>query len=424
MQGKLKKFSWLALLCGLLAVCVRSARPVDADLFASMGTPLPREVSRDFAAAQGVQILQLTDDPYGSEISDYDIPVYQSETRRLFWNTLLHPETNEWAFFTAQWPELKPRMVIRRVAPNAETAHMDISYDARIATYPRVNDSGDSWDFYGLLLQEEFQELRITEQNYPLREGDSIVTSPASWDAKAERYLMAYGINSDLFLVYADGGNQFAQVGPWQPTLTDLSGDPRRRENDTRLARVRINPVHASLLLFRRYGVGDLWMHDIRASMNQSVRISDVVKTSNPQWTPDGIRVGAKEHGVWVERTVATLLGDGVGKRSIANVKKKVMGAFGGLRPEGAVFYAAYSRDGTYVAVATDHRQSGGGKLYLLDTKTGKTRLLCDLRSSGADARGQPRIGFLEGQSALLFSSDHSAGLEDVSPPQIFMVRW
>lgn len=424
MQGKLKQFSWLALLCGLLAVCVRSARPVDADLFASMGTPLPREVSRDFSAAHGVQILQLTDDPYGSELSDNDIPVYQSGARRLFWNTLLDPETNEWAFFTALWPEFKPRMVVRRLAPNAETTHMDISYDGRIATYPRLNDSAESWDFYGILLQDEFQELRITEQNYPLREGDSIVTSPASWDAKAERYLMAYGVNSDLFLVYADGGNQFAQVGPWQPTLTDFNTNLRGKEGDMRLARVRINPVHSSLLLFRRDGTSDLWMHDIRASRNQSVRLSDVVKTSNPQWTPDGMRVGAKEQGLWVERTVATLLGNKVDKLSVTNVKKKVLGTFGGLRPEGAVFYAAYSRDGRHVAIATDHRQSGGGKLYLFDRKTGKTRLLCDLRSLGAENRGQPRIGFLEDQSALLFSSDYSAGLEQVEPPQVFMVRW
>ncbi len=424
MLGKLKEFSWLALLCGLLAVCVRSARPVDSDLFAFMGTPLPRDVSRDFVAANGVQVLQLTDDPYGSELSDNDIPLYQPETRRIFWNTLLDPGTNEWALFSAQWPEWKPRLIIRRMAPNAETTHMDMSYDRHIITYPRVNDDGDSWDFYGIPLQEnDLQELRITQKNHPLKNGDTIVTSPASWDAKVERYLMSYGINSEIYLVYADGGDQFAQVGPWQPTVTDLMQEPSRREKNTRLARVRLNPAYPSLLLFRRQGVGDLWLQDIRTGSKPSVRLSDE-KSANALWTPDGGRVGAKEQGMWVERSVATLLGNVVDKLNVTNIKKKVIGAFGGLRQEGAALFASYSADGKYVAVVTDHRQNGGGKLYLMDLKSGKTRLLCDLRYHGSQLRGQPRIGFLEGQTALVFSSDQSAGLEEVNPPQLFMVRW
>lgn len=423
MLGKLKQFLWLGLLCGLLAVCVRSARPTDSDLFAFMDMPLPRDVSREFVAANGVQVLQLTDDPYGSELSDYDIPFYQPETRRLFWNTLLDPETNEWALFSAQWPEWKPRLIIRRIAPSADSTHMDMSYDRRIVTYPRVNDGGDSWDLYGIPLSEDnLQELRITEKNYPLKAGDSIVTSPASWDAKLERYLMAFGINSDLFLVYADGGNQFSQVGPWQPAITDLSQDPRRRERDTRLARVRLNPAYASLLLFRRHGVTDLWLQDVRAGAMPSVRLTDE-KPANAQWTPDGGRVGAKEHGMWIERNVATLLGNVVDKLNVKSVKRKVIGSFGGLRPEGAALYASYSADGKYVAIVTDHRQNGGGKLYIVELRTGKTQLLCDLRY-GMQSRGQPRMGFVEGQSALVFSSDQSSGRDEINPPQLFMVRW
>lgn len=73
--------------------------------------------------------------------------------------------------------------------------------------------------------------------------------------------------------------------------------------------------------------------------------------------------------------------------------------------------------------MATRYDEEPGGSLWLMNRKTGQAAHLCKARYFGPVVAGQPRMGFIDRDRALAFSSDNSVGGSSSQPPQIFVVR-
>ena len=191
---------------------------------------------------------------------------------------------------------------------------------------------------------------------------------------------------------------------------------PSHRDHSS-FHRIRLNPAFANLLYYRRNGVRDNWAVDLFAPAPKSRRITDYQASIHATWTPDGRILAGSMKGPWMEWTVAD--SDG---RLLSQIASRGMGSFGRNGRPG-IFYGCYSNDGQRLAVATRYDQEPGGSLWLMNRETGKAAYLCKTRYFGPVVAGQPRLGFIDHDRAIVFSSDNSVGRSASQPPQIFLVR-
>jgi len=395
-------------------------------------------VARSFQAASGVQVTQITDFRFGNQLSYYDIPCYAPSIERLVYNTVVSvppgksPKKNKpnkdsgylngavWGVVSCRLDGSDPRLLVTRLPATSSTVRIDMSQDGKLVTYTRFNDAPDSgWDLYGFRpgVGRQVEEFRITQLRTLAESTNRVKTSPAAWDARAAKYLCSFSIDDTVWLVYDDGKGPGGNRGPTSAPLTDLADFPERRQSETSFHRIRLNPAFANLLYYRRNGVRDNWAVDLFAPAPKSRRITDYQASIHATWTPDGRILAGSMKGPWMEWTVAD--SDG---RLLSQIASRGMGSFGRNGRPG-IFYGCYSNDGQRLAVATRYDQEPGGSLWLMNRETGKAAYLCKTRYFGPVVAGQPRLGFIDHDRAIVFSSDNSVGRSASQPPQIFLVR-
>jgi hypothetical protein len=292
---------------------------------------------------------------------------------------------------------------------------LDLSHDGKLVTYSRCNDEGESgWDLYGLWLGDgrNAEEFRITRLRTPVALTAKVKTSPPSWDQRVKKYLCAFSIDENVHLVYHDGTSPAGTAN-----LTDLIEFPERRGADTSFHRLRVNPVFPHLLYYRRNGVKDNWVVDLSERPMKSRRISTYSASIHATWSGDGRILAGSMHGPWVEWSIAES-----GGRLRAEFPKREIGPFGSNGKPG-IFYGCYAKDHPWLAVATRYDQEPGGSLWLMHLETGKATYLCKTRYFGPNTAGQPRLGFIDNDRALVFSSDDSHGRSAPQPSQVYIVR-
>ncbi len=395
------------------------------------------DVSKLFDAAAGIKVNQITNSPFGNQLSYYDIPCYSSPAGRLFYNTIVSiPEGKKgkknkpgkgsgqrdsaiWGVVSSRLDGADARLLVTRTPATTSTVRADMSHDGKLVTYTRSNADGEGWDLYGFRVGagRAIEETRITHLNTPLGSTNKVKTSPPTWDARSGKYLCVFSIDQKVYLVHDDGTSPAGGRVPYAAPLTDLADFPSRKEEDPSFHRIRLNPVFPHLLYYRRNGVKDNWVIDLSQARPVSRRITDYAASIHATWSADGSILAGAMNGTWVEWAVSDNTG-----QLLESFAQREAGPFGHNNRPG-VFYGCYSDDGKRLAIATRYDQEPGGSLWLLDRQTGKTAYLCRARYFGPVTAGQPRMRFVDDDRALVFSSDNSAGMDDSLPPQIFVVR-
>jgi len=407
-------------------------------LAANEGTDYPQQVedvSAAFEAAPGVQVTQITNSALGNQLSYYDIPCYAPTPDRLIYNTIVSApqgkkakpnkpgkgaETSTWGVVSSRTDGTNPKLLVRRIPATSSTVRVDMSQDGNLVTYTRLNDAaGTGWDLYGFRTGngKAVDEFRITHLQTPFGLPNKVKTSPPVWDAKRKKHLCAFSIDEKVHLVFEDGSSPNGPAGTAIAPLTDLTDYPERREEDTSFHRIRLNPAFPNLLYYRRNGIRDNWVIDLSEARPKSRRITDWTASIHATWSTDGQTLAGSMHGPWVEWSVADRSG-----RLRDNIKQQEVGPFGKEGRPG-IFYGCYDGDSRRIAIATRFDEEPGGSLWVMDRVTGKAVYLCKARYFGPVTAGQPRMGFVDHDRALVFSSDNSAGRDVSMPPQIFVIR-
>ena len=383
----------------------------------------PRDVTKLFEAAKGLQVTQITDSAFGNQLSYYDIPCYLPAANRIVYNTIVSEPVGKpgkkigkgsdqalWGVASSGLDGINPRLLVTRTPATASTTRVDMSMDGKLITYTKVNpEDGRTWDLYGFRTGPAV-EFRISKLRTLVTLTKKVKTSPPSWDSRAGKYLCAFAIDDRVFL-FDDDGKQLIT-----PQLTDLDDFPERKAEDTSFHRIRLNPVFPNLLYYRRNGVSDNWLVDLSQPQPRSRRISDYKKSIHATWSADGQVLAGSMHGPWVTWKVANANGQLADK-----FEQRELGTFGSNGKAG-IFYGCYANDSKKIAIATRYDQEPGGSIWLMDAATGKAIYLCKARYLGPVTEGQPRMGFVDNGRALAFSSDNSAGLADSKPPQVFVI--
>lgn len=409
-------------------------------LAAGRSTDYPQrsqDVSRLFEAADGVQVTQITDSPLGNQLSYYDIPCYAPLIERLLYNTIVsvpegktakkekpnkasgYPEGATWGVVSSRLDGSDPRLLVTRIPATSSTVRVDMSRDGKLVTYTRRNDEADSgWDLYGFRVGNSrvVEEIRITRLRTSAGLTNKVKTSPPTWDQQAGKYLCAFSVDEKAYLVYDDGMSPSGANGPLVAPLTDLTDFPERGDEDTSFHRIRLNPMFPHLLYYRRNGK-DNWVIDLSLTHPRSRSVTDYKKSIHATWSADGRILAGSMNGPWMEWPIAD-----AGGRLLPTISPRETGTFGHNGKPG-VFYGCYSNDSRRIAVATRFDQEPGGSLWLMNRETGKESYLCKARYFGPVVAGQPRLGFIDHDRTLVFSSDNSAGRSSSRPPQIFVVR-
>ncbi|MBD2089222.1 hypothetical protein H6F67_05070 [Microcoleus sp. FACHB-1515] len=447
-------FSLVLLMQIVLLQGTRSSRqaivPVAQPQPTCTGIPFPQsqtDVSAAFQAAAGVQVKQITSTAGGNVLSYYDIQLFSPQTGQLMYNAIEpQPERNKesivsrlrvwfngkiadppgikknsiWQIVSANLDGSGARSILTRIPPSESSARFDLSYDGKFVSYLRLNNAPDAgWDLYGFSLAD-CRERRITQQQWSAQT-PRLKTSPATWDAAAKKYLIAFSIDNALYLVYQDGIAPNGQSAPQQIPLGDS-------ENANSFHRIRLNPRFPHILLYRRNpAAGD------RDDPSDNIWVSDWTKAPIAQqwfnkndaphsiWTPDGLRVGIDR--IWTEYTIVQPDGTLIPNLTPASVQSRQIGPFGkGDSNYASVFYGSYSPDGREIAIATQPEAHAGGKIWLMNAETGAVRYLTEALSLGPVETGQPRLGFFNGNRGIAFSSDRSWGKSTSAPPQIYTI--
>lgn len=352
-----------------------------------------------------------------------------------------YPKEAVWGVASMKPDGTDNRLLLERIPPTTSTIRVDLSPDGKFVSYARMNDGPaaaaaeeNGWDIYGFMVNDgvNVREIRLTRMNNPRGATSKVKTSPATYDPKTGKYVVAFSIEDQLYLVNHDGSSPLGgAAGPMRVNLTDLDEFPGRRgEKDVSFHRIRLNPVFPNIIYYRRNGVKDNWIIDWTQTKPRSTLFNRQTKAFHSVWTPDGTRLAGKERdpreasGVWREFTVVGRDGKVLPNAGYQTVQRREIRLSGiGDKKFPDIFYGSYSPDGSLLVVATDYRQEPGGSIWLIDTKTGKAKYLCKARYAGPVTQGQPRLGFFRGNAGIAFSTDNSFGLKESKPPQIYKIE-
>lgn len=412
-----------------------ASKPAKAEPAAAATTAVavPADVSAEFGAAEGVKVTQITAGPAAHVLSYYDIPCYSTPTGRLIYNATENTDLKAskkgngvWQVVAAQPDGTGAEVLATRVSPSISVDRADLSYDGEFVSYIRTNTAPDTgWDVYGFRVAKSGrgEELRITDRRFPVDLTPKIKTSPAVFDRAAGKYLVAFTVDQTLYLIWHDGA---APGGGREPRAVPLTNP----EAKSSFHRVRLNPRFSNLIMYRRNPPNskaedgasrNLWVIDWTVSPAKSVQWHDDAKGPHMLWTPDGRHVAVDR--LWTEFEVATAEGKVIADLDPRTVRSRQIGPFGQGDPRYApVFYGSYSADGTLVAIATRPDSDEGGKLWVMDRASGRVRYLARARSFGPVTSGQPRLGFFQGTTGIVFSTDKSWGAAASAPPQVYTI--
>jgi len=375
-----------------------------------------------------VIMKRVTDSSEGSQLSYYDIPFWSTAVNRMITNLAVDIPNRRWDVVSSDVDGKHSYIIAHRVSPTISADRVDLSPDGRLISYTKVNPSETSWDVYAIDLLGDGCEHRVTHEHYPLPTTgpDLIKTSPAVFDAVAQKYLIAYANVSQLYLVYDDGTAPCQSTHPYLVPLHD------RNAADS-FHRVRLNPVFSNLILFRRdcrhqggcssqggaapqMYVTDWTVHP-EHPMTRKFYNRDDKGGGHEQWTPDGTKIGAVNGprkntvtSTWVEYVIADSDGHLLTDVTPRTVQYQRIGVnFGQGSENGKVFFASYSPDGQVIAVATGVTSDQGtcvpGRIFLMNPYTGNILMLSKTFTDGKTLLGAPKLGFYDGLQ-VGFSSD------------------
>jgi hypothetical protein len=393
----------------------------------------PRDVSAAFASADNVRVTQITGGPDSNMLSYYDVNLYSAFADRLIYNSTDEIKAKAGKKGNAVWKVVSTKTdgtgaetLVTRASPSISVDRADLSYDGRFVSYIRNNTQPEKgWDLYGFRLAKSGreEELRVTRKQFPVDLTPKIKTSPAVFDKKTGKYLIAFSINQTLYVIRQDGTAPNGRREPQVIPLTDT-------EKDASFHRIRLNPRFSNLIMYRRNPLNskatdgaskNLWVIDWVASSPQSILWHDNAKGPHMLWTPDGQHVAVDR--LWTEFELASVNGKLIANLSPQTVRSREIGPFGkGDLNYASVFYGSYSPDGSLIAIATRPDSDEGGKIWLMDRASGKVRYLCRALSFGPVTQGQPRLGFFNGNAGIAFSTDKSWGTLASAPPQIYTI--
>jgi hypothetical protein len=405
----------------------------DNSLQTQSTSPVPRDVSDAFAAAEAVKVTQITSGPAGNMLSYYDINFYSPAAGRFVYNSTENTEAKAskkghgvWKVVSANADGTGAEVLATRVSPSISVDRADLSSDGEFVSYVRNNTAPETgWDLYGLRLAKSghVEEIRITRKQFPVGLTSRIKTSPAVFDKKAGKYLLAFSVSHTLYLVWHDGTAPYGGQEPQAIPLTDT-------EKESSFHRIRLNPRFSNLIMYRQNPLNskakdgaskNLWVIDWTVSPLKSVQWHDHAKGPHMLWTPDGQHVAVDR--LWTEFELASADGKLIAGLSPSTVRSREIGPFGKEDPNYVpVFYGSYSADGSLVAIATRPDGDQGGKIWLMDRATGKVRYLARALSFRPVTSGQPRLGFFNGNTGIAFSTDKGWGSSSSAPPQIYTI--
>ncbi|MGH8135083.1 MAG: hypothetical protein ACRER4_01950 [Steroidobacteraceae bacterium] len=376
----------------------------------------------------GVTVTRLTDGSSTYQLSYYDINAYSPVTDRAYVNRRQKGERVDgtWDIVAIDLATGAQKIVVSRRPPDVAAARFDMSSDGRLISYLRMNDAPDSgFDLYGYRLDRP-GEFRITRANYSA-ETPYIKTSPASWDSQTNKFVLAFAVDQQLYIVREDGTSAIG-AGPQPVALNDA-------DSSLPFHRIRLNPVYPHLLFYRREGKAEgivtvgrlpprMYIADLRSSRPRGVKLfrdgSDV-NPEHPGWTPDGRKIAVA--AIWTEFPVVDDAGRIPDTLALESSDGRQIGPFGkGDANFPAVVFGTYSADGKKIAIATPSTRRAPGELYLMDSRDGKVRRLCRTNYVGRPMAGQPLTSFVGNTSKILLSTDNSWGLQQPLRPQVYLV--
>lgn len=377
----------------------------------------------------GVSITRLTDDSAIFELSYYDISAYSSLTDRVYVNRSQKGVRGGgiWDVLAIDLATGRQEVIASRRPPMSSAARFDMSSDGRLISYLRMNDAPEGgFDLYAYDLDQP-GEFRITQSNFTAKT-QYVKTSPAAWDSEARTFVLAFAVDSDLYVVRAN-----------RTTKTDSHPKPvviKDPDDAFPFHRLRLNPVYPYLLFYRREAKVDphaivghlaprMYVADLRSSQPHGVKLfrdGGDVNPDHPGWTPDGRRIAVA--ATWTEFPVVNDQGNIPESLELENADGQQIGPFGKNNSKfRRALWGTYSPDGREIAVATlSTKKKAPGELYLMNRQDGTVRRLAQTNSLGRPMAGQPRVSFVGNSGKILLSTDNSWGRERASLPKVYLI--